>query len=109
MGTIKSSKDTGSNQTSEARSNHIASVKDSHPSRDFFLGVEKRQEEESTRVELSFVVSQDVFALLVVAEVLTGASVTPSMKRHASMLLKSFAKNVRRQVIDQAMQKPVVS
>lgn len=37
---------------------------------------------------------------------LTGASVTPSMNRHASILPKSLARYVSRQVRDHAIQKP---
>jgi len=56
-GTIKTSKDTSGNEASETRSQHVSGVEDRHPCGNLFLGIEQRQEEECTRIEL-FILGQ---------------------------------------------------
>ena len=53
MAAVKPGEDAGGDQTCETRGDHVACVEDGHASSDFFLSVEKRQEEERARVELS--------------------------------------------------------
>ena len=104
MSTRQTCKDTGSDKASETGSDHVASVEDSHSRSDLFLCIEQRQQEEGTGVELLPSVSWGV--LVETVQELTGASVTPSMKRQASIPPKLLALKVKRQTIDQAVQKP---
>lgn len=79
---VKTSKDSSGDESCKGTGYHVTRIEDGQSDSEFFASVEHAKNEQSSRIKLPKV----RYDSQIYMGILTGASVTPRMKRSATML-----------------------